>query len=131
MGCEIPHCFVGGSLAERDWQGFTRLTGKLGEKIEVVGDDLFVTNTRYIARGIKERAANAALIKLNQIGTVTESIDSGSHVPGCGMALFFEPPFGRKRKTRFWPILPWPWMGGTSRPGPPVEANGWPIQPTP
>ena len=75
-------------LAERDWQGFTRLTGKLGEKIEVVGDDLFVTNTRYIARGIKERAANAALIKLNQIGTVTESIEAVRMCRDAGWRYF-------------------------------------------
>ena len=63
-------------LAENDWAGFTKLTGRVGEKIDIVGDDIFVTNTRYIARGIKEKAANSVLIKLNQIGTVTESIDA-------------------------------------------------------
>ncbi len=61
-------------LAENDWAGFTEFTAKLGKKLEVVGDDLFVTNTKYIKRGITEKAANAVLIKLNQIGTVSESI---------------------------------------------------------
>ncbi len=61
-------------LAENDWAGFTEFTRRLGDKLEVVGDDLFVTNTRYIERGIREGAANAVLIKLNQIGTVSESI---------------------------------------------------------
>ncbi len=61
-------------LAENDWAGFTEFTKRLGGKLEVVGDDLFVTNTKYIKRGIEEKAANAVLIKLNQIGTVTESI---------------------------------------------------------
>ena len=61
-------------LAERDWHGFKAFTEKLGDKIEVVGDDLFVTNTQYISRGITEGSANSALIKLNQIGTVTETI---------------------------------------------------------
>ncbi len=75
-------------LAERDWKGFTRLTEKLGEKIEVVGDDLFVTNTRYITRGIKEGAANAALIKLNQIGTVTESIEAVRMCRDAGWRYF-------------------------------------------
>ncbi len=63
-------------LAENDWNGFKKLTGKVGNKIDIVGDDIFVTNTHYIARGIKEKSANSVLIKLNQIGTVTESIDA-------------------------------------------------------
>ena len=75
-------------LAEEDWRGFKRLTEKLGNKIEVVGDDLFVTNTRYIARGIEEGAANAALIKLNQIGTVTESIDAVRMCRDAGWRYF-------------------------------------------
>jgi len=63
-------------LAENDWSGFQKLTAAVGGKINIVGDDLFVTNTQYIARGIKEKSANAVLIKLNQIGTVSESIDA-------------------------------------------------------
>ncbi|MGH8228708.1 MAG: phosphopyruvate hydratase [Steroidobacteraceae bacterium] len=63
-------------LAENDWQGFRELTAKLGERIQIVGDDLLVTNPVYIRRGIAEKACNAALIKLNQIGTVTETIDA-------------------------------------------------------
>lgn len=63
-------------LAEKDWEGFKAFTEKVGDKIDVVGDDLFVTNTKYIARGIEEKSANSVLIKLNQIGTVTESIDA-------------------------------------------------------
>ena len=63
-------------LAEHDWDGFKKFTSLLGDKIEVVGDDIFVTNTKYISRGIEENAANSSLIKLNQIGTVTESINA-------------------------------------------------------
>ena len=63
-------------LAEDDWDGFREHTKALGGKIQIVGDDLFVTNTRFIERGIKEKSANAALIKLNQIGTVTETIEA-------------------------------------------------------
>lgn len=63
-------------LAENDWEGFKRFTARHGKRIEVVGDDIFVTNTRYIARGIKEGTANSALIKLNQIGTVSETIEA-------------------------------------------------------
>ena len=63
-------------LAEEDWEGFVKFTEALGDKIEVVGDDIFVTNTKFIAHGIEEHAANASLIKLNQIGSVTETVDA-------------------------------------------------------
>ncbi|HFD12719.1 MAG TPA: phosphopyruvate hydratase [Crenotrichaceae bacterium] len=61
-------------LAEGDWDGFRQFTDQLGEKIEVVGDDIFVTNIQYIRRGIEQGTANSALIKLNQKGTVSETI---------------------------------------------------------
>jgi enolase len=63
-------------LAENDWDGFREQTAALGNKIQIVGDDIYVTNTQFIARGIKEKTSNAALIKLNQIGTVTETIEA-------------------------------------------------------
>ena len=63
-------------LAEDDWEGWTALTERLGERIQLVGDDLLVTNTERLARGIRERAANSILIKLNQIGTLTETIEA-------------------------------------------------------
>lgn len=63
-------------LAEDDWTGFREHTAALGGKIQIVGDDNYVTNTRFIARGIAEKSTNAALIKLNQIGTVTETIEA-------------------------------------------------------
>ena len=63
-------------LAENDWAGFREHTAALGGKIQIVGDDLYVTNTRFIARGIQEKSTNAVLIKLNQIGTVTETIEA-------------------------------------------------------
>ncbi len=59
---------------EFDWKGFVAMTSRLGDRIQIVGDDIFVTNTKFIARGIEEKASNAALIKLNQIGTVTETV---------------------------------------------------------
>jgi len=62
--------------AEDDWQGFKEMTVALGDKIQIVGDDNFVTNTRFITRGIAEKSANAVLIKLNQIGTVTETMEA-------------------------------------------------------
>ncbi len=63
-------------LAEDDWAGWRELSARLGSKVQLVGDDILVTNPRFIARGIQERAMNAVLIKLNQIGTVTETIDA-------------------------------------------------------
>jgi enolase len=63
-------------LAEDDWAGWQLLTERLGARVQLVGDDLFVTNTERIARGIAESSANAVLIKLNQIGTLTETIDA-------------------------------------------------------
>jgi enolase len=63
-------------LAEEDWAGWSALTARLGDKIQIVGDDLFVTNPTRIARGIAERAANALLVKVNQIGSLTETIEA-------------------------------------------------------
>lgn len=60
-------------LAEKDWDGWAKLTRTLGDKVQLVGDDLFVTNVHYLERGIRERSANAILIKINQIGTLTET----------------------------------------------------------
>lgn len=63
-------------LDENDWEGFRQQTGLLGKKIQVVGDDIFVTNPVFVERGIREKSANSVLIKLNQIGTVTETIET-------------------------------------------------------
>ncbi len=63
-------------LAEDDWDGWVALTKRLGDKIQIVGDDLFVTNARYLAKGIEMGAANSILIKLNQIGSLTETLDT-------------------------------------------------------
>ena len=63
-------------LAEDDWAGWRELSARLGSKVQIVGDDILVTNPRFIARGIAERAMNAVLIKLNQIGTLSETIDA-------------------------------------------------------
>lgn len=62
--------------AEEDWEGWSMLTAKIGDKIQLVGDDLLVTNVKFLERGIKEKAANAILIKVNQIGTLTETLNA-------------------------------------------------------
>ncbi len=61
---------------QNDWNGFTKLTERIGDKIQIVGDDLFVTNKKYLQEGISKKAGNAILIKLNQIGTITETLDT-------------------------------------------------------
>ena len=63
-------------LAESDWEGWKKLTARLGKKIQLVGDDLFVTNPTFIEKGIKNDVANSVLIKVNQIGTLTETLDA-------------------------------------------------------
>jgi len=72
---KYPILSIEDGLGEDDWEGFQKLTKILGDKIQIVGDDLFVTNTKRLARGIDEKAANSILIKLNQIGTITETLD--------------------------------------------------------
>jgi enolase len=71
---KYPIVSIEDGLAENDWAGFREQTAKLGSQVQIVGDDLLVTNTQFVARAIKEKACNAALIKLNQIGTVSETV---------------------------------------------------------
>jgi len=73
---EYPIVSIEDGLAEDDWEGFQVQTAALGDKIQIVGDDIYVTNTRFISRGIQEKTSNAVLIKLNQIGTVTETMEA-------------------------------------------------------
>jgi enolase len=73
---KYPIVSIEDGLAENDWAGFKEMTALMGDKIQIVGDDLFVTNTQFVAKGIKEKAANSVLIKLNQIGSVTETIET-------------------------------------------------------
>ncbi len=71
-----PIISIEDGLAENDWEGFSTMTARIGDRVQIVGDDILVTNPRFIRRGIAERTCNAALIKLNQIGTVTETIEA-------------------------------------------------------
>lgn len=76
MAEKYPIISLEDGLAEEDWDGWKLLTEKLGDKVQLVGDDLFVTNTERLEKGIKLGVANSILIKLNQIGTVTETLDA-------------------------------------------------------
>ena len=71
-----PIISIEDGIGENDWDGWKKLNSELGRKIQIVGDDIFVTNTKLLERGIKENAANSILIKLNQIGTLTETIEA-------------------------------------------------------
>jgi len=73
---QYPIISIEDGLAENDWHGWATLTEELGDTVQLVGDDLFVTNTQYLERGIEEIVANSILIKVNQIGTLTETLDA-------------------------------------------------------
>lgn len=73
---KYPIISIEDGLAENDWDGWQVLTAELGDRIQLVGDDIFVTNTRILRRGIRERIGNSVLIKLNQIGTLSETLDA-------------------------------------------------------
>ena len=73
---EFPIYSIEDGLAEDDWEGWKNMTSKIGNKIQLVGDDLFVTQKEFLKRGIEEKAGNSIIIKLNQVGTVSETIDT-------------------------------------------------------
>ncbi|MEG2407143.1 MAG: phosphopyruvate hydratase, partial [Clostridiales bacterium] len=73
---KYPIISIEDGMAEEDWAGWKYLTDKIGKKVQLVGDDLFVTNTTRLERGIESETANSILIKLNQIGTLTETINA-------------------------------------------------------
>jgi enolase len=73
---DYPIDSIEDGMAEGDWKGWKMLTAEIGHKVQLVGDDLFVTNVEYLARGIREKSANAILIKVNQIGSLTETLDA-------------------------------------------------------
>ncbi len=81
-----PIVSVEDGMSEEDWDGWTSLTGALGSRIQLVGDDLFVTNSERLERGIQAGAANAVLVKVNQIGTLTETLDTVSLATRSGYA---------------------------------------------
>ncbi len=96
-------------LAEDDWDGWRMLTERVGDRCQLVGDDLFVTNPERLARGLEEKAANAILIKLNQIGTLTETLRRGR--PGArqragARSSATAPARPRTPRSRTWPSPP-------------------------
>jgi len=73
---QYPIISVEDGMDESDWDSWALLTAKLGDRVQLVGDDLFVTNTKILSRGIEQKVANSILIKFNQIGTLTETMDA-------------------------------------------------------
>jgi enolase len=73
---KYPIVSIEDPIDENDWEGWQEITAKLGDKVQLVGDDLFVTNTDYLKKGIDMNVANSILIKLNQIGTLTETFEA-------------------------------------------------------
>lgn len=76
LAAKYPIVSIEDGLGEEDWTGWKVLTDKIGDEIQIVGDDLFVTNSEYLERGIAEGVANSILVKVNQIGTLTETINT-------------------------------------------------------
>ena len=81
---DFPVVSIEDGMAEDDWAGWALLTARLGERVQLVGDDLFVTNPAILQRGIRERVANAVLVKVNQIGTLTETLETISLARAAG-----------------------------------------------
>jgi enolase len=73
---EYPIISIEDGMAEDDWDGWKMLMDKVGDKIQIMGDDLYVTNVKRLSRGISEKASNSILIKVNQVGTLTETIEA-------------------------------------------------------
>src|SRR3546814_9023742 len=71
-----PIVSIEDGMAEEDWEGWALITGRLAERVQLVGDDLFVTNVERLERGIREGVANSILVKVNQIGTLTETLET-------------------------------------------------------
>jgi enolase len=79
-----PIISIEDGMAEQDWEGWSMLTAKIGDRCQLVGDDLFVTNTRRLAEGIRRGVANSILIKVNQIGSLSETLDAISMAKSAG-----------------------------------------------
>ena len=92
-----PIVSIEDGLGEKDWAGWADLTKALGSKVQLVGDDIFVTNPKILAEGIQKGIANSILIKVNQIGTLTETLDCMALAVARRLHLHGEPPLGRDR----------------------------------
>ena len=96
---KYPIISIEDGMAEEDWEGWKMLTKRLGDKVQLVGDDLFVTNPSRISKGIKEKVANAVLVKVNQIGTLTETMEAMQTANRAGFAAVISHRSGETEDT--------------------------------
>ena len=99
LAANYPLVAIEDPLAEDDWEGWAHLTAELGSKLQLVGDDLFVTNPKRLAQGIQAKAANSILVKVNQIGTLTETLDAVSLAQRSGMTAVLSHRSGETEDT--------------------------------
>ncbi|CAN5326442.1 phosphopyruvate hydratase [soil metagenome] len=96
---DYPLATIEDPLAEDDWEGYAHLTAQLGDKVQIVGDDLFVTNPTRLKRGIDEKVANSILVKVNQIGTLTETLDAVAMAQRAGYTAILSHRSGETEDT--------------------------------
>ena len=96
---DYPLATIEDPLAEDDWAGYAHLTAELGDKVQIVGDDLFVTNPTRLKRGIDEKVANSILVKVNQIGTLTETLDAVAMAQRAGYTTIISNRSGETEDT--------------------------------
>ena len=96
---KYPIISIEDGVGEEDWQGWEMLTKALGDKIQLVGDDLFVTNSERLSNGIKRKCANSILVKVNQIGTLTEAIDAVNTAQRAGYTVVISHRSGETEDT--------------------------------
>ena len=96
---DFPIYSVEDGLAEDDWSGWEVLTGKIGDRVQLVGDDLYVTQARYVQQGIDQRAGNAVLVKLNQVGSVSETLDTVQLARDAGFGIVISHRSGETEDT--------------------------------
>ena len=95
---QYPICSIEDGMAEDDWDGWKVLTEAVGDKVQLVGDDLFVTNVERLKQGIDKKIANGLLVKVNQIGTITETINAVTHGAACRLQYHHESSQRRNRR---------------------------------
>ena len=96
---EFPVCSIEDPLDEEDWEGWRKITERLGDRVQLVGDDLFVTSTVRLQKGIEMGAANAILIKVNQVGTLTEAFEAVKMAQDAGYGAIISHRSGETEDT--------------------------------
>ena len=124
LALEFPICSIEDPLDEEDWDGWELLTTRLGGEIQLVGDDLFVTNTKRLKQGIERNVANAILVKVNQIGTLTEAVEAIELAQKSGYRAIVSHRSGETEDTT---IADWRWRStpGRSRPARRAGESVW------